>query len=64
MCSCENDGVIPVIFSQVVSKNFGVDSHYSSKNSNIIPVKCHVDTLIIQMPFFPCIKLNSFDQFL
>ena len=29
--SCENYGVIPVIFSQMVSKNFGVDAPFQQK---------------------------------
>ena len=31
VCSCENYGVIPVIFSEMVSKNYGVDAPFQQK---------------------------------
>ena len=54
VCSCGNYGIIPVILSQMVSKNSGVDAPFQ-QISNVIPVKCHVHTVIIQMSFFPYI---------
>ena len=35
VCTCENSGVISVIFSQMVSENSGVDSPFLQK------FKCH-----------------------
>ena len=44
VCSCENCGIIPVIFSEMVSKNSGVGA-----KSNVIPVKFHVHVFCVYL---------------
>ena len=50
--SCKNYGVIPVIFILIGKWKFRCRTRHFSRNSNVIPVKYHVDTVIIQVPFF------------